>query len=214
MLFKVVFLQFLYDLLQREPEEQVNLHLACKWFTGLQSEEAVPDHSTLCRFRSRLGSEKFQQIFIEVITQAGDAGLVSDRLQIVDATHLQAKADLFRLPALPPYTPAAQAPGSPDPDARFGRKSQTKSFYGYKEHIAIDADSELITAVTVTPGNVADSDEFMVLIDPHLREVTAAKGYDTDANHQSQRQRPKIERKFAAQKKYHGLAKARYAPSP
>ncbi len=35
MLFKVVFLQFLYDPSDREVEEQVNLHLACKWFAGL-----------------------------------------------------------------------------------------------------------------------------------------------------------------------------------
>ena len=35
-LFKVVFLQFLYDLSDREIEEQVNLNLACKWFAGLQ----------------------------------------------------------------------------------------------------------------------------------------------------------------------------------
>ena len=238
-LFKVVFLQFLYDLSDREIEEQVNLHLACKWFAGLQPEEAAPDHSTLCRFRSRLGPEKFQHIFNEIITQARQAGLVSERLRIIDATHLQAKVDLFRLPSPPPDTPAAQAPGSPDPDARFGRKSAQQSFYGYKEHIAIDADSELITAVEVTPGNVADSEVFEPLVDPQAQEVTADKGYDTDANHQwlkeggqrssivvknnrtnpeiigqahpqSQRERPHIERKFAEQKKYHGLSQARY----
>lgn len=51
MLFKVVFLQFLYDPSDREVEEQVNLHLACKWFAGLQPEEMAPDHSTVSRFR-------------------------------------------------------------------------------------------------------------------------------------------------------------------
>ena len=85
-LFKVVFLQFLYDLSDREIEEQVNLHLAGKWFARLQPEEAVPDHSTLCRFRSRLGPEKSQQIFNEIITQAREAGLVSDRLAKLPAT--------------------------------------------------------------------------------------------------------------------------------
>jgi len=238
-LFKVVFLQFLYDLSDRQVEEQVNLHLACKWFAGLQPEEAGPDHSALCRFRARLGPEKFQQIFNQIVQQARAAGLVHDRLRIIDATHLAAKVDLFRLPSTPPERPLAQAPGSPDPEARFGRKSATKSFYGYKEHLATDADSELITAVSVTPGNVADSDEFIELVDPHARDVTADKGYDTNANHQrlqangqrssimvkqnrtntdvigqanprSQRERANIERKFAEQKKYHGLAQARY----
>jgi len=228
-LFKVVFLQFLYDLSDREVEKQVTFHLVCKWFAGLQPEERAPDHTVLCRFRSRLGAEKFQAIFNQIIAQARDAGLVHDRLRIIDATHLQTKVDLFRLPAAPPGTPPSEAPGSPDPDARFGRKSAKQSFYGYKEHIAIDADSELITAVAVTPGNVADSEVFIPLVDRQAREVTADKGYDTNANHQklkaggqrssiitkenrtnseivgqanpqSQRERPNIERKFAEQK--------------
>ena len=238
-LFKVVFLQFFYDLSDREVEEQVNFHLVCKWFAGLQPEEKAPDHTVLCRFRSRLGAEKFQAMFNQIIKQAREAGLVHDRLRIIDATHLQAKVDLFRLPSAPPGTPPSEAPGSPDPDARFGRKSVKQSFYGYKEHVAIDADSELITAVAVTPGNVADSEVFEPLVDPQAQEVTADKGYDTNANHQklkaggqrssiivkknrtnseiigqanrnSQRERPNIERKFAEQKKYHGLGTARY----
>ena len=45
-----------------------------------------------------------------------------------------------------------------------------------KEHMAIDADSEFVTAVSVTPGNVADSQMLEPLIDLHGREVTADKG--------------------------------------
>ena len=131
MLFKVVFLQFLYDLSDREVQDQVNLHLACKWVAGLMPEEAAPDHSTIGRFRARLGPEKFQEIFNMIIARARAAGLIHDRVRIIDATHLQAKADPFRLPEAPPDTPSAEAPGSPDPDARFGRKSEKRSFYGY-----------------------------------------------------------------------------------
>lgn len=43
-----------------------------------------------------------------------------------------------------------------DPDARHGHKTAAHSFDGYKGHISEDPDSELITATTVTPGNVAD----------------------------------------------------------
>jgi len=178
-LFKTVFLQFLYDLSDRQVEEQVNLHLACKWFVGLQPDETGPGHTALTRFRARLGPEKFQAIFNEVVQQARQAGLVHDRLRIIDATHLAAKVNLFRLPPPPPGTPPAEAPGSPDPDARFGRQSATRSFYGYKEHLATDADSELITAVAVMPGNVPDSQVFAPLVDPPAREVTADKGPTT-----------------------------------
>lgn len=113
--------------------------------------------------------------------------------------------------------PAATT-GPPDPDARFDRKSDTKSFYGYKKHLGTDA----------------DSDAFELLVDRDAREVTADKGYYTNVNHRhlqangqrssimvkknrvnpqvmrradpdSWRKRPSIERKFAEQKKYHGL---------
>jgi hypothetical protein len=43
-----------------------------------------------------------------------------------------------------------------DPDARHGHKTSARGFDGYKGHVAIDPDSELITATTVTAGNVGD----------------------------------------------------------
>ena len=52
------------------------------------------------------------------LTKARQAGLVHDRLRILDATHLAAKVDLFRLPLPPPEMPPAQAPGSPDPQSQ------------------------------------------------------------------------------------------------
>src|SRR5213080_4615994 len=44
-----------------------------------------------------------------------------------------------------------------DPDARHGHKTSARGFDGYKGHVAIDPDSELITATTVTAGNVGDA---------------------------------------------------------
>ncbi len=43
------------------------------------------------------------------------------------------------------------------PEARHGRKTQARSFDGYKGHAAVDPDSEIITATTVTPGNAGDA---------------------------------------------------------
>ena len=40
-----------------------------------------------------------------------------------------------------------------DPDMRHGRKSKTKLFNGYKRHVAMDLDTTLILAGTVTPAN-------------------------------------------------------------
>ena len=43
-----------------------------------------------------------------------------------------------------------------DPDARHGHKTAARGFDGYKGHIAVDPDSEIVTATCVTAGNVGD----------------------------------------------------------
>lgn len=40
-----------------------------------------------------------------------------------------------------------------DPDMRHGRKSRSKCFSGYKRHVAMDLDTNLILACAVTPAN-------------------------------------------------------------
>lgn len=40
-----------------------------------------------------------------------------------------------------------------DPEMRHGRKSKTKRFNGYKQHIATDIDRDIILACSVTPAN-------------------------------------------------------------
>jgi IS5 family transposase len=44
-----------------------------------------------------------------------------------------------------------------DPDARHGRKSGHGGFDGYKAHVAVDPENELITEIKVTPANVNDA---------------------------------------------------------
>jgi hypothetical protein len=52
-----------------------------------------------------------------------------------------------------------------DPDARHGRKTQARSFDGYKGHAAVDPDSEIVTDTIVTPGNASDGSVAKDLID-------------------------------------------------
>jgi Transposase DDE domain/Transposase domain (DUF772) len=44
-----------------------------------------------------------------------------------------------------------------DPDARHGHKTVHRGFDGYKGHVSVDPDSEIIVAATVTAGNVGDA---------------------------------------------------------
>ena len=45
-----------------------------------------------------------------------------------------------------------------DPEARHGHKSRHRRFDGYKAHLSLDPDSELIDEVAVTPANTPDRD--------------------------------------------------------
>ena len=55
-----------------------------------------------------------------------------------------------------------------DPDARHGHKTRARGFDGYKGHVAVDPDSEIITDTVVTPGNAGDASVAENLIDDLL----------------------------------------------
>ena len=55
-----------------------------------------------------------------------------------------------------------------DPQARYGHKTQARGFDGYKGHVAIDPDSEVITDTEVSAGNVGDAALATDLIDDLL----------------------------------------------
>lgn len=52
-----------------------------------------------------------------------------------------------------------------DPEMRHGRKSHAKRFDGHKAAIAVDVESQLITAVDVLPGNAADDTHALGLVE-------------------------------------------------
>jgi hypothetical protein len=60
-----------------------------------------------------------------------------------------------------------------DPEARHGHKTAARGFDGYKGHIALDPDSEIITAVEVTAGNVGDAVPAEALLKDVLPNATA-----------------------------------------
>jgi hypothetical protein len=63
-----------------------------------------------------------------------------------------------------------------DTQARHGHKSRARTFDGYKTHLGVDPDDELITNVTVTPANIPDRD----VIDDLLDEPGSSETDDTD----------------------------------
>jgi IS5 family transposase len=54
-----------------------------------------------------------------------------------------------------------------DPEARHGHKSRNRRFDGYKAHLSVDPDSELIDEVVATPANTPDRDAVPALLGGH-----------------------------------------------
>lgn len=65
-----------------------------------------------------------------------------------------------------------------DPEARHGHKTAARGFDGFKGHIAIDPDSEIITASEVTAANVADGQ----VTNDLLEEILPANAPADDAS--------------------------------
>jgi hypothetical protein len=57
-----------------------------------------------------------------------------------------------------------------DPDMRHGRKSKSKRFNGYKQHVATDLDTELVVACAVTPANRPEEEATAELQEDMMRQ--------------------------------------------
>jgi IS5 family transposase len=167
-MFKALLLAQLYNLSDAGLEESLNDRVSFRRFVGLGLEMTAPDHTTLCRFRNRLGTAGLlEKLFAEFDKQLQTSGMILKRGTIVDATLVEAAA------ARPNGGEA-----SSDPDARFVKKEgKAGSVYGYKAHIGMDEGSELIRAALMTPANVNDTVVADQLIRFDEQAVYADKAY-------------------------------------
>jgi len=68
-----------------------------------------------------------------------------------------------------------------DPATRHGHKTAARGFDGYKGHIAVDPDSEIITATATTPGNTGDAEAAEPLLADILDDTDTDTDTDTEA---------------------------------
>lgn len=171
-MFKVLLLQSLYGLSDAETEEALGDRLSFRRFAGLSLTDAVPDHSTICRFRNLLIERGLlEKLFAELDRQLDNAGLILRRGTMLDATVIES---------------SAAKPGdrqvSSDPDARFTRRAGRQgSSFGYKAHVGVDQGSGLIRRVLTTPANVNDTVPAEALICGDEQAVLADAAYHTHA---------------------------------
>lgn len=176
LMFKALLLQSLYGLSDSELEDALADRLSFRRFCGLALDEAVPDHTTLHRFRNLLiEAELLEKLFCELDRQLDRAGLILRRGTMLDATVIETAA------ARPPGA-SADAKGSADAEAGFTRRQGKPGFsYGYKAHVGVDEGSGLIRRVRTSAANVNDTVEADHLICGDEGEVLADAAYHTKA---------------------------------
>jgi IS5 family transposase len=87
-LFRMLFLEYYSNLSDVQVSEQCVYNFLYRWFAGLKVGEATPDDTTLVVFRKRLGQERVERLFNQMIKQAKAKGLLVGRRKILDATHI------------------------------------------------------------------------------------------------------------------------------
>ena len=195
---KLVFLQFLYDRSDREMEDMATYDIRVKQFLGLAIDDKAPDYSCLSRFRDEImiqyGETILKEWFDDILTQAQAHGIRVGTIWAMDATHVESSINGKK----DSHEVKKYVAKSKDPDAAWGCKGQEtkitpkgkkvqvgKHFFGYKAHVTNETTHNLVTAVSVTSGNVTDIDAGDELLNrkitkqqrAHIDAITADAGY-------------------------------------
>lgn len=187
-LFKTVLLAQWHTLSDETMEQALEDRLSFRRFCGLGLMDAVPDHTTLWRFREALGKAGLAEAaFAEIEQQIGRRGLLVRKGTLIDASLIAAQAAVPPKPAAPVEPPAPGAPppsqlvkSETDPDAGWTRRGRRR-FFGYKAHIGVDQGSGLIRRAELTSAAVNDTVMGDRLIAGDERAVYADKAYDAHA---------------------------------
>ena len=79
LLLRILLIGYLYGMTsERKLVEELRMHLAWRWFTGLGFDQEIPHHSTFSKNRhGRFQESKlFEQLFEEIVRQCVEVGLV------------------------------------------------------------------------------------------------------------------------------------------
>jgi len=174
-LLRVMILQHLYGLSDPQAEEQLKDRLSFQKFVQLGAHEAVPDETTICRFRQRLIECKLHEQLLELLNQQLETrGYIVKRTTMVDATLVESSRKR-------PEVKAVAEGRAPDADATYTRNHR-RSFYGYKAHVSSDGEHQLIRTALITTASAQEAHYLERIAPTDTEEIYGDKAYDTKAN--------------------------------
>ena len=175
-MFKALLLQSWYGLSDRELSDNLEDRISFSHFCGFSLDHEVPDNSTICRFRNHLNEKGLAEPLLEMINaQITAGGLEIKTGIIVDASIVEScrrpRKTQDVIPVDDDHSDSSSAGGghevktsySGDAEAAWTVKAK-KPYYGYKAHIAVDAEHGFILAGHATPANRADCKEMMSVV--------------------------------------------------
>jgi transposase, IS5 family len=165
-LFRMLVLQALNNLSDEQVEYQVGDRLSFTRFLRLGIEDRIPDATTLWLFREKLAKAGLiEKLFDRFDQHLGSQGYIARGGQIVDATivavprqrNTREENEAIKAGQTPEDWEKKPAKNrQKDKDARWTKK-HGKSFYGYKNHVNVDAKHKLIRRYGVSDAAVHDS---------------------------------------------------------
>ena len=213
LLFKILILQALYNLSDEAMEYQILDRYSFSRFLGIREGSKVPDATTIFRFRDELAQANVVELLFTQFDQfLRDHGFRAQKGQIVDAsiirvpTQRNSREENKKIKAEEPISSWSQSKRrQKDVDARWTKK-HGKAFFGYKNHVSIDANHKFIRSYAVTDASVHDSQVFTELLDPEntSRDVWADSAYRSEESLQELQEqgfREHLQRKGCRHKK-------------
>ena len=95
LLLRILLIGYLYGISsERKLVEELRMHLAWRWFTGLGFDQEIPHYSTFSKNRhGRFQESKlFEQLFEQIVRQCMEVGLVQGQHLCVDGSLIEANA--------------------------------------------------------------------------------------------------------------------------
>jgi len=184
LLLRMLLIGYLYGISsERKLVEELRMHLAWRWFTGLGFDQEIPHHSTFSKNRhGRFQESKlFEELFERIVQQCVEVGLVQGRELSVDGSFVEANAAKeSRIPreqlveaaqvhyTLRQYLKEVEEQNpveepvheqeqvsTTDPDSTYATKGGTPARLGYYDNYLVDNGSCVIVGVQATAARMS-----------------------------------------------------------
>src|ERR1700723_2430416 len=183
-LLRILLIGYLYGISsERKLVEELRMHLAWRWFTGLGFDQEIPHHSTFSKNRhGRFQESKlFEELFEQIVKQCVEVGLVQGKHLSVDGSFVEANASKeSRIPRdqlgeavqvhqtvrqylkeLEQQNPVEEPVHEQDqvsitdPDSTYATKGGTPARLGYYDNYLVDNASCVIVGVQATAARMS-----------------------------------------------------------